>query len=193
VGDAIAAGVDAIKQAPGGGDAQSDASDSGSSDETTSDNSDSSETGSTRSDQSDSSDTGNATEKIPGRIVLMSDGFANSGRSNTEGIELAKAADVPVSTIAFGTDDGVLDDPSAAEPIPVPVDRKALEEIADETGGTFSEAASEEELAKVFADIGSQIGFERETRDIAEWFTGAALVALLACGAMSLAWFSRLP
>src|SRR6476469_10703441 len=54
------------------------------------------------------------------------------------------AAKAPVSTIAFGTDYGTLD--RDGETVPVPVDRAALNEIADQTGGSYSEAAPAQQI-----------------------------------------------
>lgn len=132
-------------------------------------------------------------QKIPARIVLMSDGKTTVGRSNDDAVAAAKKANVPVSTIAFGTDFGTITVPESPDPVPVPVDKPALQDIADQTGGTFFEAATAQQLAKVYADIGSSIGFDVEPREITTWFVGAALLALLATAAMSLAWFARLP
>ena len=132
-------------------------------------------------------------QKIPARIVLMSDGKTTVGRSNDDAAAAAKKANIPVSTIAFGTDHGEITVPESPQPIPVPVDKDALQTIAQETNGTFFTAASAKELQQVYTDIGSSIGFDLEPREITTWFVGAALVALLATAAMSLAWFSRLP
>jgi Ca-activated chloride channel homolog len=129
-------------------------------------------------------------ELPPARIVLLSDGFNTVGRDETQAIDAANAAQVPVSTIAFGTDFGTLD--IDGETVPVPVDRASLEEVADETGGSFSEAASIEELEEVYADIGSQIGYTTEPKDISPWFVrGGVLLALLGVG-LSLLWTNRL-
>jgi Ca-activated chloride channel family protein len=100
---------------------------------------------------------------------------------------------VPVTTIAFGTDDGTIVLPDDPVPIPVPVDRAALEAIAAETGGSYFSAVTAEQLEAIYVDIGSSIGFTTEDRPVTAWFVGAALVALGATAAMSLAWFSRLP
>ena len=81
-------------------------------------------------------------------------------------------AGVPVSTIAFGTDYGTLD--LDGETVPVPVDRATLEQIADETGGSYSEAASAAELEQVYADLGSQIGYTTEPKDISPGSSAAA-------------------
>ena len=133
------------------------------------------------------------TNEVPARIVLMSDGKTTQGRPNALGIDAARKAKVPVSTIAFGTDHGEIVVPQEPFPVPVPVDKGALQDIADETGGSFFAAATQSELEKVYANIGSSIGFDFEPREISSWFVGAALLALIATAAMSLAWFNRLP
>lgn len=130
-------------------------------------------------------------EPVPGRVVLMSDGETTVGRPNESSVEAADAAGVEVSTIAFGTDEGVVE--IGGQDVPVPVNENALEAIADDTGGSFFTAASEAELARVYADIGTSVGFETEQREITRWFVGAALAALFAAAALSLAWFARLP
>jgi Ca-activated chloride channel family protein len=132
-------------------------------------------------------------EDVPARIVLMSDGKTTQGRANALAVVAAQQANVPVSTIAFGTDHGEIVVPQEPFPVPVPVDKEALQEIADQTGGSFFAAASEEELQQVYADIGSSIGFDLEPREISSWFVGVALLALITTAAMSLAWFNRLP
>jgi Ca-activated chloride channel family protein len=132
-------------------------------------------------------------QKIPARIVLMSDGKTTVGRSNDDATEAATKARIPVSTIAFGTDHGQITVPESPDPIPVPVDKEALQTIAQQTDGSFFTAASAKELQQVYTDIGSSIGFDLEPREITSWFVGAALLALLATAVMSLAWFNRLP
>ncbi|MGY2066687.1 VWA domain-containing protein [Blastococcus sp. SYSU DS0619] len=132
----------------------------------------------------------NGQEPPPARIVLLSDGTNTVGRDNTQAVEAARAAGVPVSTIAFGTDYGTLD--IDGEQVPVPVDRGALEEIADQTGGSFSEAASAAELEQVYSDLGSQIGYTTEPKDISPWFVRAGVLAVLVGAVLSLFWTNRL-
>jgi Ca-activated chloride channel homolog len=129
-------------------------------------------------------------EAAPARVVLLSDGFSTVGREDTQAIEAARAADVPVSTIAFGTDYGTLD--LDGETVPVPVDRASLEEIADQTGGSYSEAASASELEEVYADLGSQIGYTTEPRDVSYWFVRGGVLLAVIGAALSLLWTNRL-
>jgi Ca-activated chloride channel family protein len=133
----------------------------------------------------------NPDETVPATVIVLSDGETTVGRPNSEGIAAAQDAEVPVSTIAFGTDEGVIF--IEGEPVPVPPDLDAMREIADDTGGVTFEAESERELAAAYEDLGSSIGFETQRRPITEWFIGAAFVALLSAAALSLFWFARLP
>jgi Ca-activated chloride channel family protein len=126
----------------------------------------------------------------PARIVLLSDGQTTVGREDTQAIDAARAAGVPVSTIAFGTDYGTLE--LQGETVPVPVDRAALKKIADETGGSYSEAASAAELEQVYADLGSQIGYTTEPQDISPRFVRGGVVLVLLGAVLSLLWTNRL-
>ena len=65
--------------------------------------------------------------------------------------------------------------------------------IANDTDGTFFEAATVEELKQVYEDIGSSVGYTTEDQDISERFVGVGLVLLLGAGILSQLWFSRLP
>ncbi|MDH4147443.1 MAG: VWA domain-containing protein [Acidimicrobiia bacterium] len=128
----------------------------------------------------------------PVRVILMSDGKTTVGSPDEEGIRVAEAVGIPVSTIAFGTQHGTVTI-GDRNPIPVPVDSTALEAIAEATGGTFFEAATGDELSAVYDDIGSAIGFDLEQVEVGWWFTAVALVCMLAAAGLSLLWFNRLP
>jgi Ca-activated chloride channel family protein len=127
----------------------------------------------------------------PARIVLLSDGYRTSGRPVEEAAAAAAAANVPVSTIAFGTDAGTVDIGGQLQR--VPVDRIALADLAESTRGYFYEAASAAELRRVYEDMGSSIGRRVEPQEITHWYAGAALLLGLIAAGMSLLWTSRLP
>jgi Ca-activated chloride channel homolog len=125
------------------------------------------------------------TAKTPAaRIVLLSDGKSTTGRSDEEAIAAAKAARVPVSTIAFGTDNASVE--SAGQTVQVPVDASALEAIANGTDGKFFTAASASELRSVYADINSEVTVVAIDRSVAVWFAGAALILLLVASLTSM-------
>jgi Ca-activated chloride channel homolog len=132
-----------------------------------------------------------AEEPVPGRIVLLSDGETTVGRSNQEAVDAAIEGEIPVSTIAFGTQTGEIQ--IDGERVPVAVNEQALEDIADRTSGSFYTAVTEAELTEVYEDIGSSIGFVREEQDVTYRFVTYALLPLLAAAALSLVWFARLP
>ena len=126
----------------------------------------------------------------PARIVLMSDGSNTWGRSPEQAVGAAKQGEVPVSTIAFGTDTGYIE--LEGQRVIVPVDHQKLREIADGTGGSYYAAASAEELSNVYRDLGSQIGYTTERREITTWFVGLGLLFAFAAAGMSLLWSNRL-
>lgn len=127
----------------------------------------------------------------PARIVLLSDGFRTYGRSIEEAAGAAAAANVPVSTIAFGTDQGTVT--ISGQQQRVPVDRQALQKLADSTRGHYYEAASLAQLKQVYQDMGSSIGYRTKPREVTQWYVGIALLLALAAGGLSLIWTSRLP
>lgn len=118
------------------------------------------------------------------RIVLLSDGGSNAGRPDQEAIAAAKAAKVPVSTIAIGTDHAQVQ--SAGQTVDVPVDPTALKAIADGTGGKFFQAATESQLRQIYADISADVQVVPIDRGVAVWFAGAALVLLLGASLTSM-------
>ena len=125
------------------------------------------------------------------RVVVLSDGDTNTGRSNDQAAAAADRRGVPVSTIAFGTEDGVVT--VQGETIPVTVNREALQQIADTTGGKFFDAQSAEQLRSVYADLGTAISERTERRAVTGWFIGAGVLLAFAGSAAALAWTSRLP
>jgi Ca-activated chloride channel family protein len=127
----------------------------------------------------------------PARILLLSDGYRTYGRSIEEAASAAAEANVPVFTIAFGTDQGVVD--IGGQMQRVPVDRLSLAGLAEATNGFFYEAATASELRQVYEDIGSSIGHRTAPRDISHWYMAAALLFALAAAGASLLWTSRMP
>jgi Ca-activated chloride channel family protein len=74
----------------------------------------------------------------------------------------------------------------------VPVDRVKLKEIADDTGGSYSQAATAAELQQVYADLGSQIGYTTEPKDVSYRFVRVGVLLALIGASLSLLWTNRL-
>jgi Ca-activated chloride channel homolog len=127
-----------------------------------------------------------ADDPPPAHIVLLSDGGNTTGRPVEQAAQAAVQANVPVSTIAYGTANGRLGN------LPVPVNTELLRNLAETTRGTFYQAASGEELQQVYTDVGSSIGFRTQRKDLSVFFVGLALLAALAVAVTSLLWFARL-
>jgi Ca-activated chloride channel family protein len=127
----------------------------------------------------------------PSHVVLLSDGDNQSGRSVIEAADAAKAAKVPVSTIAFGTPYGTVD--IDGETVPVQVNKTTLRNLAVQTSGKAYEAQAGAQLSQVYQHIGSSLGFRIERQEAASQYILVALLLALAAGGLSLVWFQRLP
>ncbi|MCV7379015.1 hypothetical protein BST11_18235 [Mycobacterium alsense] len=133
----------------------------------------------------------------PARIVLESDGAENvpldpnAPQGAFTAARAARAAEVQISTISFGTPYGTVEYQGAN--IPVPVDDQTLQEICKITDGQAFHADSLESLEQVYSTLQRQIGYETVKGDAsAAWML---LGAVLLAGAIlaGLALNSRLP
>jgi Ca-activated chloride channel family protein len=134
----------------------------------------------------------------PTVILLLSDGANTQGRTQPlDAARHARQANVPIFTIALGTDSGMVDIPDEQtgqlRRIPVPPDKFTLQRVADATGGRLFVAPSSKDLRAIYHDLGSKIGFVRQRQEITVIFAAAALLLLVAGAGLSLIWFSRFP
>jgi len=128
--------------------------------------------------------------EVPKAVVVLSDGETTMGRPDTEAAAAAVEAAVPVYTISFGTRSGTID--FEGERIAVPVAPDPLRLIAETTGGQFFETASESDLSQILTEIGSEIAFETEDREVTDWFAAGGLALLALAIAGSIRWFGRI-
>lgn len=133
---------------------------------------------------------GDAADPIPARLVLLSDGFNTAGRSPASSVQAALAAEMPVSTIAYGTPGGVIGNGTRTQS--APADDETLRMLAEETAGHFYRAESGAELDQVYEDIGSAIGWRTETTLVTAPLVLIGLALAITATALSLRWFSRL-
>jgi Ca-activated chloride channel family protein len=157
-------------------------------------------------------------EKGLASILFLSDGAQTRGiLAPYEGAERAKAAGVPVYTVALGTPEGTIrgrfgfgggggggvgplppGTPSPGfdpddEVIPVPPDPETLREVAEITGGKFTEARSADVLKDTYEELGSSLGREPGETEVTFLFLSAAGGLLLMAGVLSALWSPRFP
>ncbi len=127
----------------------------------------------------------------PARVVLMTDGKRTIGRSEEEAARMAAAAKVPVSVIAFGTPGATIQIEGQA--VDVSPDDAGMRSIAQISGGDFHTAATNDELKKVYAELGEQIGYEIQQKDVSRPWLVAGVITMMVGAAGALVLGRRIP
>jgi Ca-activated chloride channel family protein len=122
----------------------------------------------------------------PGAIVLLSDGDNNAGRAPAQAAAEAAKNDIPIFSIAYGTENGYVD--VDGERTRVPPNKELLESISQRTGGQMFSAESLDQLDRVYSSIGSEIGHVPVQKEVTALWAGYALAfaAVAALAAVSL-------
>jgi Ca-activated chloride channel homolog len=138
-------------------------------------------------------------------ILFLSDGAQTRGELEPlQGADRAKAAGIPVYTVALGTPNGTLDFGGGGgggfpgpgfggRRVPVPPDPETLRQIADRTGGQFFAARNAKSLQSAYSKLGSQLGRKPGKSEITYRFLAVAAGLLLAAGVLSALWSPRFP
>ena len=124
-------------------------------------------------------------------IVLLSDGQSNAGPDPLEAAEAAASRGVRVFTVGVGTREGV-DMSFGGFTFHAILDEATLRKIAAITRGAYFKASTAEELRGIYESLGTRLELEKDTTEITALFVAAAILAFLAMGTLSLAWFNRL-
>jgi Ca-activated chloride channel homolog len=134
-------------------------------------------------------------QPVPAAIVLLSDGASTHGREPLPVAEEAARSDVPIYTVALGTDAGTIEveTENGTQRRRVPPDRETLRRVAEISEGRYFEAGDRPELSEVYERLGSQVAKRDEQREVSAAFAGTSALLLLAGGGLSLRWFRRLP
>ena len=143
-------------------------------------------------------------EPGPVSILFLSDGAQTRGiLQPLEGAALAREACFPVFTVALGTPNGTIPrgafgggfnrSGSDSQRIPVPPDPETLRQIAETTGGEFSEARTADALEKAYENLGSRLGREPGETEVTFLFVALAAGLLLAAGVLGVFVAPRLP
>ncbi|HEY8167914.1 MAG TPA: VWA domain-containing protein [Candidatus Limnocylindrales bacterium] len=144
-----------------------------------------------------SPDPDESTGATPVAAILLSDGANSTGEADPlAAAERAAALGVPIHTIALGTAAGrvtVTDENGQPVTLEVPPDTETLQRIADTTGGTAFDAPTADELAVVYEDLESRLGWTTEEQEATWLFAAGALILVVAAAGLSALWFGRLP
>ncbi len=131
-------------------------------------------------------------QRLPGAIVLLSDGASTKGEDPLKVAALAKRYKIPVYAIALGTQDGQLRQKDGSM-TPVPPDTATLDTIARQTGGRSFTAPTARDLEAVYANLGKGLATRNEKQEVTAAFAGGALALLLAGLVTGLLRTGRLP
>lgn len=129
--------------------------------------------------------------------VLLSDGANSTGiLQPLDAAARAAALGVPVYTIALGTTAGIVQVPDRQgmlHQLSVPPDPETLAAIAETTGALFFEAPTASDLAQIYQNLGSRIGFTTQEQEVTTLFAAFGLVFILAGAGLAAHWFNRFP
>lgn len=125
-------------------------------------------------------------------IVLLTDGENNMDPDPLAAAEFAAERGVRIHTIAIGSTEGIQLTVNGFT-VFTQVDEAALRQIAEITEGTYFNAQDAEDLHEIYESIEPRLRVEREETEVTAIFAGVSILLLLAGGALSLLWFSRVP
>jgi Ca-activated chloride channel family protein len=144
-------------------------------------------------------------------ILFLSDGHQTRGLlTPLQGADKARAAGIPVYTIALGTTGnttmrgvpGGFPGGGAVSPGGsfgfgggggLAPDPKTLHAIATRTGGKFFRARSAGAAQAAYSELGSKLGRTNGTTEVTSWFLAGGAFLLVLAGVLSALWAPRLP
>lgn len=133
--------------------------------------------------------------KSPSAVLLLSDGAQTAGGvTPDDAVKEARKLGIPVSTVALGTGDAVVQVPlpgGLQQRVTVAPDTEALQQIARATGGTFAEAPSAAKLQEVYRDLGTRLAKDPKRVEVTSAFAAGGAILLVLGGALSTWWFRR--
>ncbi len=122
---------------------------------------------------------GNDSSPAPGIIVMLSDGANTAGQAPLQEAQDAAKRNVPIYTIAYGTDNGYVDLDGKRDR--VPPDPATLQAISKATKGESYSADNVSQLKNAYTSIKSEVGYEKKVKEITATAAGVGLIfALLA-------------
>jgi Ca-activated chloride channel family protein len=132
----------------------------------------------------------------PAVAVLFSDGGQTAGRMTPQqAAAKAKKAKIPVSALAVGTADGVVQQPLRGgffERFQVPVQPSVLRTIAQGSGGHYARLR-DVDVKGIYRALGSRVGRQDKQVEVTAVAAAGGMALMLAGALLSGLWFRRLP
>ena len=132
-------------------------------------------------------------KRVPGTIVLLSDGHSNVGVSPIAAARQARAEHVAIDTIALGTPGGTIEISHAhrRRVAAVPVSPHELAQIAATAGGRAYRAGTRATALSIYARLATVLASRRRIQPITTMVAAGGLALLVISGALSVVWLGR--
>ena len=133
-------------------------------------------------------------KRLPGAIVLLSDGSSNVGSNPLVAAQQAKRLHIPIYTISLGTAAGTIPIRRHGQTVdvPVPVSTQELAAIATQSGGRTFSAADSARASAVYEHLATQLGHKKVKRELTARVVGGGVALVLIGIVLSLLLFARL-
>jgi len=128
----------------------------------------------------------------PAVIVMLTDGENNESPDPLAAAQAAADRGVRIHTVGIGSAEGTIL-PIDGFMIHTQLDEAMLKQISELTDGTYYNAENEEDLQEIYGNLDPQLMVKPEKMEVTSVFAGVSTLVLLAGGAFSLLWLSRLP
>jgi len=125
-------------------------------------------------------------------IVLLTDGENNMSPDPLAAAKLAANRGVLIHTIAIGSAAGVNLNVNGFT-VHTKLDEATLKKISEITNGLYYNAATEEDLGRIYKSIEPGFRVNKEKTELTSIFAGLGILIFLVGGMLSLLWFSHIP
>jgi Ca-activated chloride channel family protein len=128
----------------------------------------------------------------PAIVVMFTDGENTEEPDPGEAVQAARDRGIRIDTVGIGTAAGTTLEIDGFA-IHTSLDETVLQAIAAATDGTYYPATDQDDLTRVYDDVGSKLVVRTEPFELTPLFAIAGFTLLVVGGAVSLRWFGRMP